>query len=233
MMPDFKLSFGVDGGDSISSGSGGSIKQDLDSIVSQINSKPYEIKLEADAKSFKDELSRITDFAKSQASEIKQAYKDALKGIQFPGGSGGFGGGGGNNGGKSRNSVIKKETAAYYKALIRLEQLKSKLNNGIKNWTAAENGTSSNEYKDLKRQERRVETLERLLGREKLTFAELDRLFNKITVSANKSIGAIDFNDEDYNIESKSLNQAVNDIKAYYDVQKEVLKLNADLKFLV
>lgn len=64
-MADISLLFGVEGGGSISSGSGKLIASQLSSIVNQINSNPLEIKFKADAESLSALSKQLSDISKS------------------------------------------------------------------------------------------------------------------------------------------------------------------------
>lgn len=65
--PDVELLFGVAGGGSVDGESGKLIKEQLESIISSINSKPMPIKVKIDdssIKAIKQELQKVTDAAK-------------------------------------------------------------------------------------------------------------------------------------------------------------------------
>lgn len=130
---DIELLFGVAGGGSIASGSGKQIKDDIDSIISQINQRPLEIKIAADKSNvdgFKKELESLTAFAKKEAAKIQAAYN-----IKFPniptapsGGGPGNPGGGGGGKGSNNNSNLKPYLDAY-REMLALMRLNKSANN--------------------------------------------------------------------------------------------------------
>ena len=74
--PDVELLFGVAGGGSVDGESGKLIKEQLESIISSINSKPMPIKVEIDdssIKAIKQELQKVTDAAKVSVKVSKSA----------------------------------------------------------------------------------------------------------------------------------------------------------------
>lgn len=74
--PDVELLFGVAGGGSVDGESGKLIKEQLESIISSINSKPMPIKVEIDdssIKAIKQELKKVADAAKVSVKVSKSA----------------------------------------------------------------------------------------------------------------------------------------------------------------
>ena len=76
-MADVELLFGVEGGGSISSGSGALIKGQLESIINAINSKPFEIKVKLDTKEL-DKVEKVKSTGMKQiASHAKEVGRES------------------------------------------------------------------------------------------------------------------------------------------------------------
>lgn len=71
-MADVELLFGVQGGSSISTGSGAEIKKDIDGIVKQLNADPFKLKFQVDQTSVTKLRTDLVKLRKEMADTIQQ-----------------------------------------------------------------------------------------------------------------------------------------------------------------
>ena len=193
---DIELLFGVAGGGSPSGPSGKMIKSQLDNIIGNINKNPLEVEIapsKGSVKNFQRELSNLTAFAQSEAKQIQAAYKAAFDTVKISKTQTG-----GNNNSFQNNtaSILKKDTKEYYKAASELSRLQMSVRENLRSWTKAKNGASADEYKNLERQSQRIETLNKVLERGKLSAEDYAKYLNKISSSIAKSENVIHLNRE-------------------------------------
>lgn len=229
---DIELLFGVQGGGSPSGKSAQKIKHQLENIAGNLNKDPMKIAIELDKghlKNFQQQLSNLTNFAKSEADKIRDAYA----GIRFPTPPTPPSGGGGPGGGsKKKDPVLSKDTTEYYKAVTKLEKAQTSLRDNLRKWTAAANGSSAADYKNLEKQEKRLVALGRALETGKLRAEQFDKAISKISAETARSSDNIHLNRENESAtkgEEETYKQATSAMEELYAVRAKVIKQNADL----
>ena len=229
---DIELLFGVQGGGSPSGESAQNIKRQLENIAGNLNKDPMKIAIELDKghlKNFQQQLSNLTNFAKSEANKIRDAYA----GIRFPTPPTPPSGGGGPGGGsKKKDPVLSKDTTEYYKAVAKLEKAQTSLRDNLRKWTAAANGSSAADYKNLEKQEKRLVALGKALDTGKLRAEQFDKAISKISAETARSSDNIHLNRENESAtkgEEETYKQASSALEELYAVRAKVIKQNADL----
>ena len=195
---DIELLFGVQGGGSPSGESAQNIKRQLDNIVGNLNKNPFGVAIKLDEghlKNFQQQLSNLTNFAKSEAAKIQAAYS----GIDFPQVPKNT------NAGeearkKQRESVLKQDTTGYYKAITKLEKLQASIRENTRKWSEAEFGESSREYERLVEQLERLDDLRDRLESGSLKIKDFNQEIAQISAIAAESANIIHDNQENVRI---------------------------------
>lgn len=221
---DIELLFGVAGGGTPSGPSGKKIQNQLNNIIGHINKNPLEVKITPDVKSFQKQLSNLTAFAQSEAKKIHDAYQAALSGINLPPIPNSGNNNNNNNGGKSRETVIKKDTAAYFNAVTKLEKLQTSIRENTRKWSEAEFGTSSKEYKELVDQLTEIDRLKTRLGAGTLKTKDFNIDLGKISSIAAKAANVIHANEERQVINADDYAEATTALKEYYKARTDAIK---------
>ena len=227
---DIELLFGVAGGGAPSGPSGKKIQNQLNNIIGHINKNPLEIKVTPDVRDFQKQLSNLTAFAQSEAKKIHDAYQAALSGINLPP-LPNSGHNNNNNGGKNRETVIKKDTAAYFNAVTRLEKLQTSVRENTRKWSEAEFGASSKEYKELVDQLTEIDRLKAKLETGTLKAKDLNIDLGKISSTAAKSANVIHQNDERQKLDADAYEKATAALKEYYKARTEAVKFQDKISY--
>lgn len=196
---DIELLFGVKGGGTIAGESGKRIKDEIDSIVKDINENPLKISVELSQDaiaSFRTQLSQLTEHAQAQARAIQEAYR-GIEFPQIPNGNPGEEGSSGRTGSRrTRNRPIEQDTVGYYNAITRLEKLQTSIRENTRRWSEAEYGTSYEEYENLIGQLERLDELRDRLESGTLSARDFNRELSHISAVAAQSANAIHENEE-------------------------------------
>lgn len=222
-MADIDLLFGVSmGGPSGDSAS--TIKGQLESIIKSI--EPLNVLVQADSQGlqgFKDELDKLTSYAKSQAVEIRSAYSTALNGLDVPKDPTG------NKKGSGSPATPAKLTAgmiAYDKAIVNVNTKLGEYRKKLAAWSAAATGSTQGDYEKLNTQYGELQTLLSDLKSGSLTAEQFASRFNLIKREASEAANAID--------EAGKAFKSGADTKEYYrqleKVNNLLIKVKKDLQ---
>ena len=184
-MADFLLSVGVDVGLSYDQ-----MQKDISNLVSQLNSKPPQIKvgLEFDSAAIANFRTQVSEISKSlsgsgasgiaaQIKEVTTATQSAVAGIKNT---------------SNATSILAKDTTEYHNALKQVNTLLTQVTNSQNKWTAASKGKSSEQYKDLRAYNEELSALKsRLLSGETMSVEDFRLEMSQIrdgVASASQSI---------------------------------------------
>ena len=209
---EIKLVATLEGEGALGSESATNIKRALDKIINDINKDPLKVRVIADddsLKKFKNEIKQLSNVAKKEAAEIRDALSGSTKGAK------------GTSSGSKRDEIKRsaEDVEKYNKAITRTTVLLTQIRNARQSWTAAENGLGKDYYRDLGKQNTELELLIDQLNSYEISLEDFEEKYTEIQKGFTTSKDRIDLFGENTALLKK-------DTKAYRDALTEIDKLS-------